>query len=179
MALLGSSYPPSTGAFSSSSISYITPIVNFLARNGAPLLANVYTYFAYIGNKQDIPLDYALFKQQGINDVGYQNLFDAQLDSIYAALEKVGGSNVKIIVSETGWPSVGEDSATTGNAATYYANLISHVKSGNGTPMRPGQAIEAYLFALFDENQKPGAATEQHFGLFNPNKSPKYQLGFL
>jgi exo-beta-1,3-glucanase (GH17 family) len=179
MGLLGSSYPPSTGAFSASSISYITPIVNFLVSNGAPLLANVYPYFAYIGNKQSISLDYALFKQQGNNDVGYQNLFDAQLDSVYAALEKVGGSNVKIIVSESGWPSAGEDSANIENAATYYANLINHVKSGNGTPKRPGEAIETYLFALFDENQKPGAATEQHFGLFNPDKSPKYQLGFL
>jgi exo-beta-1,3-glucanase (GH17 family) len=128
---------------------------------------------------QSIPLDYALFKQQGNNDVGYQNLFDAQLDSIYAALEKVGGSNVKIIVSESGWPSAGEGSATTDNAVAYYTNLISHVKSGNGTPKRPGETIETYLFALFDENQKPGAVTEQHFGLFNPDKSPKYQLGFL
>ncbi|MCI02511.1 glucan endo-13-beta-glucosidase-like, partial [Trifolium medium] len=137
MTLIGKSYPPNDGVFSDQAKSYIQPIIDFLVSNGAPLLANVYPYFAYIDDKQSIPLDYALFKQQGNNDVGYQNLFDAQLDSIYAALEKVGGSNVKIIVSESGWPSAGEDSATTDNAKTYLANLINHVKSGNGTPKRP------------------------------------------
>ncbi|CAJ2679754.1 unnamed protein product [Trifolium pratense] len=177
MTLIGKSYPPSDGVFSDQAKSYIQPIIDFLVSNGAPLLANVYPYFAYIGDKQSIPLDYALFKQQGNNDVGYQNLFDAQLDSVYAALEKVGGSNVKIIVSESGWPSAGEDSATTDNAKTYLSNLINHVKSGNGTPKRPG-TIETYLFAMFDENQKNGAATEQHFGLFNPDKSSKYQISF-
>jgi len=178
MPLLGISYPPSAGAFSLSTIPYITPIVQFLVKTGAPLLANVYPYYSYIGDPKNIPLDYALFKQQGNNEVGYQNLFDAQLDSVYAALEKVGGSDVKIVVSESGWPSAGGYSATTENALTYYTNLINHVNTGNGTPMRPSQAIETYLFAMFDENQKPGAEIEHHFGLFNPDTSPKYILSF-
>ncbi|XP_039689931.1 glucan endo-1,3-beta-glucosidase isoform X2 [Medicago truncatula] len=175
MTLIGKSFPPNDGVFSDQAKPYIQPIINFLNNNGAPLLANVYPYFAYIGDKVNIPLDYALFRQQGNNAVGYQNLFDAQLDSVYAALEKVGASGVKIVVSESGWPSAAGDSASTDNAATYYRNLINHVK--NGTPKRPG-AIETYLFAMFDENQKTGAATEQHFGLFNPDKSPKYQISF-
>ncbi|KAJ1420655.1 Glycoside hydrolase family 17 [Sesbania bispinosa] len=100
------------------------------------------------------------------------------LDSIYAALEKVDASNVQVVVSESGWPSAGGDGATTENAATYYANLINHANSGSGTPKRPGGPIETYLFAMFDENQKPGAETERHFGLFTPDKSPKYQLSF-
>jgi len=175
MSLIGTSYPPNDGAFTDQAKQYLQPIIDFLKNNGAPLLANVYPYFAYIGDKVNIPLDYALFKQQGNNDVGYQNLFDAQLDSVYAALEKVGGSDVKIVVSESGWPSDGGDSASTDNASTYYTNLINHVN--NGTPKRQG-AIETYLFAMFDENQKTGAATEQHFGLFNPDKSSKYQTSF-
>ncbi|CAI8617249.1 unnamed protein product [Vicia faba] len=109
--------------------------------------ANVYPYIAYVGDKQNIHLDYAVFNQQGNNGAGYQNLFDAQLDLVYAALEKVGGSNLQIV-------------------------------SGNGTVKKPGVAIETYLFAMFDENQKNGAPTEQHFGLFNPDKSPKYQINF-
>jgi len=176
MTLIGNSYPPNDGVFTNQAKPYIQPIINFLKNNEAPLLANVYPYFAYINNKQSISLDYALFRQQGNNQVGYRNLFDAQLDSVYAALEKVGASGVKIVVSESGWPSAGGDSASTDNAATYYRNLINHVR--NGTPKRPG-AIETYLFAMFDENQKTGAATEQHFGLFNPNRSPKYQISFI
>lgn len=175
--LLGNSYPPRDGAFTNSASQYITPIVNFLVSNGSPLLANVYPYFAY-ANDQNIPLDYALFTKGGVNDVGYQNLFDAILDSIYAALEKVGGSNVKVVVSETGWPSEGGAGASVQNAATYYQNVINHANARGGTPKRPNGPIETYLFAMFDENLKTGPLIEKHFGLFRPDTSPKYQLNF-
>ena len=174
--LIGKSYPPNQGVFSDNAKQYMQQITSFLVNNGSPLLANIYPYFAYANDQQDIPLAYALFTQQGNNDVGYQNLFDAMLDSTYAALENIGAPNVQIVVSESGWPSEGGDGATTENAATYYSNLISHVKSG--TPKRPGGPIETYLFAMFDENQKTGAETERHFGLFGPDKSAKYQLSF-
>ncbi|XP_027191066.2 LOW QUALITY PROTEIN: glucan endo-1,3-beta-glucosidase-like [Cicer arietinum] len=176
MTLIANSYPPNDGDFNDKS--YIQPIINFLVNNGSPLLANVYPYFAYIGDEKNIPLVYALFTQQGNNNLGYQNLVDAMLDSIYAALEKIGASNLQIVVSESGWPSQGGDGATIENSATYYKNLIDHVKSGNGTPKRTGQTIDTYLFAMFDEDQKPNVETEKHFGLFNPYKSPKYQIGF-
>lgn len=174
--LIGKSYPPNDGVFSDAASGYIKPIVNFLVSNGSPLLANVYPYFSYVNNQQSIGLDYALFTKQGNNEVGYQNLFDAILDSIYAALEKVGGSNVKIVVSESGWPSQGGTGASVGNAQTYYGNLIKHAKGG--TPKRPNGPIETYLFAMFDENLKTDPETERYFGLFNPDKSPKYQLNF-
>ncbi|KAL2966207.1 hypothetical protein AAZX31_16G103300 [Glycine max] len=172
--LLTNSYPPNNGVFTADASPYIGPIINFLVKNGAPLLANVYPYFAYVNDQQDINLPYALFTQQGTNDIGYQNLFDAMLDSIYAALEKIGAPNLEIVVSESGWPSAGGDGALVENAHAYYYNLINHANSGSGTPKRPGRPIQTFLFAMFDENQKPGAETERHFGLFNPDKSSKY-----
>ena len=152
------------------------PIAQYLASTGAPLLANVYSYFAYSGD-----LNYALFTSSGtvVHDdssgLDYQNLFDALVDTMYSALEGAGAGSVGIVVSESGWPSAGDTIATTDNARTYNQNLINHVRQG--TPKRPG-AIETYIFAMFNEDQKPGAETEKHFGLFNPDQSPAYPIRF-
>ncbi|KAF3452500.1 hypothetical protein FNV43_RR02933 [Rhamnella rubrinervis] len=179
--LLENTYPPSNGAFSGPASEFMKPIVSFLAQNGSPLLANIYTYFSYVDNPQDISLPYALFTSPGVvttdpnNNLEYQNLFDALLDSLYAALEKAGAPNLQVVISESGWPSAGGNGATVENAGTYYKNLIDHVK--NGTPKKKG-AIEAYLFAMFDENTKDGDEVEKHFGLFSADGQPKYQVSF-
>ncbi|CAN1150650.1 Glucan endo-1,3-beta-glucosidase, acidic isoform GL153 [Linum perenne] len=161
--------------------SYIVPIVQYLANNGAPLLANVYPYFAYISNPAQIDLKYSTFGTSGQTVVhdgpySYTNLFHAMIDSIHAALEKVAAP-VEVVVSETGWPSDGGVGATVENASAYYSGLTSGTVT-SGTPRKPGQPIETYLFAMFDENQKPGAASEQHFGIFTPDKQPKYPVKF-
>ncbi|XP_062230938.1 glucan endo-1,3-beta-glucosidase GII-like [Phragmites australis] len=174
---IADSYPPSNGVFAQS---YMTDIARYLASIGAPLLANVYPYFAYRDNPRDIKLNYATFQpgttvRDDGNGLTYTNLFDAMVDAIYAALEKAGAPNVRIVVSESGWPSAGGFAASVDNARTYNQGLIDHV--GRGTPKRPG-ALEAYIFAMFNENQKTGDPTERNFGLFYPNKSPVYPIRF-
>uniref|UniRef100_A0ACD5XFW2 Uncharacterized protein n=1 Tax=Avena sativa TaxID=4498 RepID=A0ACD5XFW2_AVESA len=171
-------FPPSSGVFADDD--YMVPIAEYLESTGAPLLANVYPYFAYVDDTTDIHLDYATF-QPGTtvtddgNGLTYTSLFDAMVDSIYAALEDAGTPGVKVVVSETGWPSSGSFAATVQNARTYNQNLINHV--GKGTPKRSGP-LESYIFAMFNENLKTGDETERHFGLFNPDKSPAYTLSF-
>ncbi|MFS7899605.1 putative glucan endo-1,3-beta-D-glucosidase [Helianthus anomalus] len=178
--LLGSSSPPSNGAFKDNVQGFIEPIIRFLAQNNLPMLANIYPYFSDPGTN----LPYALFTATqpvvNDNDRQYSNLFDAILDAHYAAQARHGGENVEIVVSESGWASAeGGPVATVENAGTYYRNLISHVKGTNGTPLKPGGSIETYLFAMFDENNKNGSPDEKHFGLFSSNQEPKYgQLGF-
>lgn len=178
--LISNPYPPSGCEIND--MSFMGPIVDFLKTNGSPLLVNVFPYIVYAYNKQVMDVNYGLFtsprtiladKATGLQ---YQNLFDVIVDSVYTALSKAGAPDIAIVVSESGWPSDGDDAATVANAETYYRELIKHVKQG--TLLKPGQGIETYLFAMFDENNKSGEPTEQHYGLFYPNQQPKYQLNF-
>nr|DAD29554.1 TPA_asm: hypothetical protein HUJ06_031022 [Nelumbo nucifera] len=152
-------------------------IISFLVEKRAPLLANVYPFYTLFYNEQpDLTPEFALFTSSSVNRFGYQNLFDALVDSFNYALEKEGGSSLEVVVSESGWPSGGNNISTTEYAQTYYPNLILHVNSGRGTPRRPGKPIETYLFEMFDESEKPGNEWDKYFGLFSPDKRPKYQI---
>ncbi|RCV17104.1 hypothetical protein SETIT_3G192900v2 [Setaria italica] len=184
-AVLGASYPPSQGAFSEAAAPVMAPIVSYLSSKNAPLLVNVYPYFAYSNSGGQVALGYALLSAAGsgaassssVADGGvvYTNMFDAIVDATHAAVEKAGVQGLELVVSETGWPSGGGEGASVENAAAYNNNVVRHV--GGGTPRRPGKPVETYLFAMFNENQKT-EGVEQHFGLFQPDMSEVYHVDF-
>ncbi|XP_003564413.2 putative glucan endo-1,3-beta-glucosidase GVI [Brachypodium distachyon] len=182
--VLGASFPPSHGAFSDAAMPVMAPLVSYLAERGSPLLVNAYPYFAYAADPASVPLDYALLSPSAApavtddDGVQYVNMFDAIVDAVHAAVEKVTGSGqgVELVVSETGWPSGGGGyGASVENAAAYMNNLVRHV--GSGTPRRPGKAVETYIFAMFNENQKP-EGVERYFGLFQPDMTEVYHVDF-
>ncbi|OEL37820.1 putative glucan endo-1,3-beta-glucosidase GVI [Dichanthelium oligosanthes] len=181
--VLGASYPPSQGAFSEAAAPVMAQIVSYLSSKNAPLLVNVYPYFAYSGSGGTVALGYALLSADAgaassVSDGGavYTNMFDAIVDATHAAVEKAGVQGLELVVSETGWPSGGGgEGASVENAAAYNNNVVRHV--GGGTPRRPGKEVETYLFAMFNENQK-AEGVEQHFGLFQPDMSEVYHVDF-
>jgi exo-beta-1,3-glucanase (GH17 family) len=146
-------------------------------------MINVYPYFSYMSDPTDISLDYALFNTTNPvvdGNLTYNNLFDAMVDAVLSAMGTLGFPNLPIVITESGWPSSGNNVATVGNAQTYNNNFIQHVLSTAGTPKRPGASIESFIFAMFNEDQKTGDATEQHFGLFYPDtKLPVYPVQFI
>ncbi|WCJ26656.1 Glucan endo-1 3-beta-glucosidase 11 [Euphorbia peplus] len=185
LAVLETSYPPSAGAFRKDLVGCIVPILNFHARTGSPFLINAYPYFAYKGNPKQVNLDFVLFQpNQGIVDpltnLHYPNMLFAQIDAVYSALSRVGFKKLPVQISETGWPSKGdadEAGATVENARKYNGNLIKLICQKKGTPMRPNTDLNIYVFAMFNENMKPGPTSERNYGLFKPDGTPAYALG--
>jgi exo-beta-1,3-glucanase (GH17 family) len=185
--VLGKSFPPSSGAFRANITNEVKALLAFLSSTGSPIMVNFYPYFAYRDEPRNVSLNYALFQpDKGVTDVNtglhYSNMLDAQLDAVYSAMERFGYHSIPILVSETGWPSSGdpaEIAVSAANAQLYNQNLIKYVTSSKGTPLRPDTSVDAYIFALFNENMKPGPGSERFFGLFNPDKSLVYNLGIV
>lgn len=185
MAVLGQSDPPSSGLFVPSYQPIMKGLLQFQKETGSPLAINPYPFFAYQSDPRPDTLAFCLFQpNSGRVDSGsgikYMNMFDAQVDAVHSALNAMGFKDVEIVVAETGWADRG-DSTEVGtsveNAKAYNGNLIAHLRSMVGTPLMPGKSVDTYLFALYDEDLKPGPTSERSFGLFKPDLSMTYDIG--
>ncbi|KAI8548810.1 hypothetical protein RHMOL_Rhmol07G0303400 [Rhododendron molle] len=185
MAVLRQSEPPSSGSFDPNFADLLKGLLEFNNANGSPFPVNPYPYFAYQSDPRPETLAFCLFQpNSGRVDSGtnikYTNMFDAQVDAVRAALNSMGFKGVEIVVAETGWPYKGdanEVGPSMDNAKAYTNNLIAHLRSMAGTPLMPGKSVDTYLFALYDEDLKPGPASERSFGLFKPDLTITYDNG--
>ncbi|KAI5082302.1 hypothetical protein GOP47_0002045 [Adiantum capillus-veneris] len=186
--IVTTSYPPSSGQFNPAiATTYMKPMLEFLSKTKAPFFINVYPFFPYKENPKMIPIEYALFKPNpGVQDpktsLHYTNMFDAQLDAVYFAIEALGYHNITLLVSETGWPSAGDENevgANIENAKVYHQNLMKHISLQHGTPLHPNTSLEVYFFALFNEDMKPGPGSERNYGLFKPDGTMVYEFQFF
>ncbi|XP_062223778.1 glucan endo-1,3-beta-glucosidase 14-like [Phragmites australis] len=185
-AVFANSYPPSACVFKDDLMVYLRPLLDFFSKTGAPFYVNAYPFLAYMSDPAHIDINYALFKHNpGIVDqktgLHYDNMYEAQLDAAYFALEAAGYSGMEVRVAETGWASAGdatEAGANMENAVTYNRNLRKRLLLRKGTPYRPDRVAKAYIFALFNENLKPGPTSERHYGLFKHDGSVSIDIGF-
>ncbi|GLU02911.1 hypothetical protein SLE2022_201430 [Rubroshorea leprosula] len=185
MAVLGQSDPPSSGLFVGSYQPIMKGLLQFQKDTGSPFTINPYPFFAYQSDPRPETLAFSLFQPNagrvdsgtGIN---YMNMFDAQVDAVHSALSAMGFKDVEIVVAETGWPYQGDSNEvgpSVENAKAYNGNLVAHLRSKVGTPLMPGKSVDTYLFALYDEDLKPGPGSERAFGLFKPDLSMAYDAG--
>ncbi|URE41811.1 hypothetical protein MUK42_17041 [Musa troglodytarum] len=168
--------PPSNGAFAPFCLPAVRSMLKFLSETGAPLMVNMHPFHSFIKDPLSISLNFCLFqaKEPPMLDHGlqYTNMFDVMLDALAAAMEREGFKGIPVMVTETGWPTAGNNVATPDNAAAYIGGLLERRLHGIGTPKRPNQAVEVFLSDLFNENTKGGQEFENHFGIFQPDGSP-------
>ncbi|KAI4988308.1 hypothetical protein ZWY2020_029938 [Hordeum vulgare] len=172
---------PSAGRFRAEISGVMTDIVRFLAKNKAPFTVNIYPFLSlYLDD--NFPLDFAFFDGGAtpVNDKGvmYSNVYDANFDTLVAALAAVGHGDMPIIVGEVGWPTDGDRHAKAPHARCFYDRLLMQLAANRGTLPRPNRHIETYLFGLVDEDRKsvqPGSF-ERHWGIFRYDGQPKFAM---
>ncbi|GAB4837916.1 hypothetical protein Ancab_027443 [Ancistrocladus abbreviatus] len=184
MAVLSQSEPPSSGRFNPGFEDAMRGMLEFQRENGSPIAINPYPFFAYQSDPRPETLAFCLFQpnagrvDSGTN-IKYMNMFDAQVDAIHSALSAMGFKDIEIVVAETGWPYRGDSNEvgpSIDNAKGYNGGLVSHLRSMVGTPLMPGKSVDTYIFALYDEDLKPGPTSERSFGLFKPDMSLIYNI---
>lgn len=191
-------FPPSAGEFQEPLSSIIMrPLLQFLEDTNSSFLVNLYPYNVYKLHAE-ITVGFALFREGAFNfrddvitGVRYHNLFDMMVDAVIAAMTVSGHEDIPIIVTETGWPSSDAGSSNQQAGATpdasllyaemYLKGLVSHLKSGLGTPLRKEGAAQTYIYQLFDEMNEKGKGISdrgQHWGVMYPNMTLKYEIDF-
>ncbi|PON85651.1 Glycoside hydrolase [Trema orientale] len=174
---------PSDGNFRKDIRDLMVQIVRFLNDNRSPFLVNIYPFLSLYENP-NFPRDFAFFDggSKPINDknnLQYDNVFDANHDTLVWSLKKTGVPDMKVLVGEVGWPTDGDKNANIDLAKKFYDGLFRKLAKNKGTPLRPGHT-EAYLFSLFDEDMKSVAPGhfERHWGIFRYDGQPKFSMDF-
>ncbi|EXB24800.1 Glucan endo-1,3-beta-glucosidase 8 [Morus notabilis] len=176
-----SSNTPSDGNFRDDIRDLMIQIVRFLNDNKSPFMVNIYPFLSLYQNS-NFPQEFAFFDgSKTINDKNtqYDNVFDANHDTLVWSLRKAGVPDLKILVGEVGWPTDGDKNANVGLAKKFYDGLLKKLAKNKGTPLRPGR-IETYLFSLLDEDIKSVAPGhfERHWGIFRYDGQPKFAMDF-
>ncbi|KAH1047547.1 hypothetical protein J1N35_038331 [Gossypium stocksii] len=175
-------YKPSDGIFRKDLADIMNGICEFLHKNDAAFIVNIYPFLNLYQNP-GFPESYAFFDNDdshSMDDHGvkYRSVLDANIDTLVAALKVANFSDIPIIVGEVGWPTDGNIYATTKNAKRFYDGLLKRMAKNEGTPLRPKQYPEVYIFSLLDEDLKsidPGMF-ERHWGIFSFDGQPKFPL---
>jgi hypothetical protein len=186
MDALASSDPPSSGAFKPELAATLDPLLAFQrpTRRSSSTRTPTSRTSATRGQIRwpsacSSPTTVAPDAWSGLT---YTNMFDAQVDAVCAALDAKGYKDVDIVVAETGWPHKGnpdEADATVENARAFVSGLVSHLRSLSSMPRAPDKSVVTYIFAMYDEDLKPGKASERYFGLFQTSLAETYPTGLL
>lgn len=167
-------FPPSQSFFNQSWSSVRLPLLQFLSKNGSPLMM---IFIPIMCLCKTVPLDNSLFKplkpsKEMVDPntlLHYTNVLDAMIDAAYFSMKNLNFTDVVVLVTMTGWPSKGDSNephAKTDNADLYNSNLIKHVLDRTGTPFHPEVISSVYIYELFNEDLR-SPVSEANWGLFS------------
>uniref|UniRef100_A0A161XT85 X8 domain-containing protein n=2 Tax=Daucus carota subsp. sativus TaxID=79200 RepID=A0A161XT85_DAUCS len=180
--LLSTIQKPSDADFNDNVNDRMVRILRVLNASGAPLAINMYPHLHLL--EKNFPLDFGFFDndspftvKDGANT--YTNIFDFVYDSFVWALKKNGFGNMKIIVTQIGWPTDGHIYANASTAQRFYKGFLKKMANDEGTPLLPKTRIEAYIYNLNDENMRDIAfrgPSIRHYGIYDFKGTPKFQV---
>ncbi|KAM1052688.1 hypothetical protein ACFX2C_000259 [Malus domestica] len=95
----------------------------------APFVVNIYPFLSLSGSS-GFPKEFSFFDGGGktVRDNGdpYNNVFDANYDTLLWALKKAGVPNLDIVIGEVGWPTDGHDYGSKKSAKKFYDGLLKN-----------------------------------------------------
>jgi hypothetical protein len=178
MSILEVSYPPSAGRLRPNCEGVVKDVLYFLRNNGGSFMINVYPPITLHENPSiETPFATGERGAGGYDDAGrhYDNLFDAQIDAVYAAIERVGYATDDFIIGEVGWATAGGHCFHRRNAEAFLRSFLERRRRGTPRIRKP---IPAFQFAFIDEDMKDTvggrAEYERSWGLFDANDEKKY-----
>ncbi|KAE8664359.1 Glucan endo-1,3-beta-glucosidase 5 [Hibiscus syriacus] len=171
---------PSGGYFRPELQNLMMNIIKFLQDNGGFLTINIYPFLSMKADPS-FPKEYAFFNNTAKpvvdGSIVYTNVYDANFDTLIAALEKNGFGHMPVVIGEVGWPTDGDPSANVDNAKRFNQALLDRIVQGQGSPRRRTPP-DVYIFSLIDEDHKstlPGNF-ERHWGILKYDGGIKYPL---
>ncbi|XP_057784393.1 glucan endo-1,3-beta-glucosidase 8-like isoform X2 [Salvia miltiorrhiza] len=171
---------PSAADFSDEIRGDMIKFVRHLQEHKAPFLLD--TFPILDARRNYFNFSFAFMDNTGIaikdiNGAVYTNVFEFTYDSIVWALTKINASDVKVVVTQVGWPTDGHVGATAANAERFYRHLLPRVAGNKGTPMRPGAPLDIFVHSLADETKMYYADPfTRHWGVYRSNGQPKYRI---
>ncbi|KAI5057988.1 hypothetical protein GOP47_0028003, partial [Adiantum capillus-veneris] len=149
--VLSISFPPSAAQFNPGLLPVLIPILTFLQLTRSSFMVNIFPYFAYVEDS-NVSLDFALFQaKEAVRDpntgLDYTNLFDLQLDAVYAAVhgvlalagvkslgEKTGRNYDYIVKEEQGEDNARRPIPSLNKTGREYDQIEKHANSGRRWP---------------------------------------------
>ncbi|KAJ6824405.1 putative glucan endo-1,3-beta-glucosidase 7 [Iris pallida] len=185
MAVLSQSEPPSSGAFHPELLPSLRGVLGFLNQTGSPFMINPYPFLRLQlrpppGDPRLLPLP-AQRRQarrqdrdhlhQHVRRAARRGQVRARGGRVRGDGDRGGGDRVAL----PGGRGRARRQRGEREGVQWQSGQAPAVEGRHA--LMPGKPVDTYIFALYDEDLKPGPTSERSFGLFRPDLTMTYDIG--